>query len=221
LLASSIGERSDLGLMIGRYGDIQQGLGLAEEGLRIANIQQPDWRVIALAAMIRLHFLNGDAQNARKISGGELLGLISIPLPRYTVLISLANIELVLAEGDSARALTMCSALLTDLSRVAQVCIPEVLRCKAAILASVGRVEDAQHDLTQAASLAEKMGSKCNLWAIYASLAANHAMLGQRDEASLYRQKARPIIEQIANSLGMVGLREVFLNQSGVKSVME
>ncbi len=220
LLASTIGTRSDLAWIYGRYGAIGKGFTLIEEALEATEAKQPDWKDLPLAIKVRLHLLNGDVQSAEKTIGPLHLKPISIPYSRYTILICLANVELALAQKDPVRALALVEDLLAQVAPLTRVDIPEVLCRKADILIELERLEEAYQILTNARSAAERLGSKHDLLQILSSLAKANSKLGNPEEAEANREAARAIIQQIAESLHEIELSESFLKQPRIQALM-
>jgi hypothetical protein len=83
-----------------------------------------------------------------------------------------------------------------------------------------GQFDQAYQVLTQACSLAEKLGAKPQLWPCLAGLAIVNSKLGNHKEADANRQAARTIIHDIAESLQGVGLNDLFLKQAHVRMLM-
>jgi len=216
LLASTIGTRSDLSWIYGNYGALDLGLGLVEEALEITEVKQPAWRTLPLAVKVRLHLLKGETEIAKEFAGSALLEPVSIPYARYTVMVCMANVELGLAQEDYVGALSLVEDLLAHVTPLTRVDIPEVMCRKADILIGLERLEEAHQILTLAWSAAQRLGSKHNLWLILSDLMRVNATLGNHKEAEANRQEAQMIVEQIAESLREVGLRDSFLNQPQV-----
>jgi class 3 adenylate cyclase/tetratricopeptide (TPR) repeat protein len=220
LLASTIGTRSDLAWIYGRYGAIGKGFTLIEEALVATEAKQPDWKDLPLAIKVRLHLLNGNVQSAEKIVGPLPLRPIPIPYSRYTILICLANAELALAQNDPVRALALVEDLLVQVAPLTRVDIPEVMCRKADILIELERLEEAHQILTEARSAAERLGSKHDLLQILSSLTRVNSKLGNQKEAEGNRGAARAIIQHVAESLHEIGLGESFLNQPHIRALM-
>jgi histidinol phosphatase-like enzyme len=64
------------------------------------------------------------------------------------------------------------------------------------------------------------MGSKHHLWSIYIDLAGILIRLDQPEQADIYRQKARTIVEEIAEGLEVLDLSQSFLMQPRVRDLM-
>ena len=220
LIASGIGLRSELAWTYSYCGALEKGLDVVDQAFQVAETKQPTWRTFPQAAKTRMYLLQGDVQSARKVAGDTLLEPISIPYARYTIFLSLANIELAVASGDNKSALALAEELLNEVFPLTHVDIPEVLRWKAMALRRLERLDEAYQALTQARSLAEESRCDLYLWLILMELADVNSILGDQREAEADRQQARKIVEQIAESLREVGLRDSFLNQTRVQKLI-
>lgn len=220
LIASSIGMRSELAWMYSYCGALEKGLGVVDEALRVAETKQPAWKAFPQAAKIRMYLLQGDVQSAAQSAGTALFEPISIPYARYTIFLCLANIELAVSRGDHTLALALAEDLLTEVFPLTRVDIPDVLRWKAKALNGSGRIKEAHQALSEARSLAGKYGTLLHLWPVLADLAEVNSELGNHEEAEEDLKQSRKIIEQIAESLHELGLREPFLNQPRVRKLM-
>jgi class 3 adenylate cyclase/tetratricopeptide (TPR) repeat protein len=221
LIASSIGVRSELGLAYVSCGDFDRGLALIERAHQVAEEKQPAWSVFPQAAKVRAHLLHGDISSAQKIAGDVLLEPISIPYARYTIFLCMANIELAVSTGRHEQALKLIDDLLDEVLPLTRVDIPEVLRRKGDALFALGRLDEAHQVLTEACSMARGMGANPQLWPILASLSKVNSKMGNEKEAGKNIEQARRIIEQIAEDLREIGLRESFLNRPQVQAVMQ
>ncbi|MBI3739926.1 MAG: AAA family ATPase [Chloroflexi bacterium] len=220
LIASSIGMRSELAWFYAYCGVFEKGLDLIEQALRVAEEKQPAWRAFPQAARIRMFLLHGDTKSAWKIAGDTHFEPISIPYARYTIFLCLANIELAVSKGNYQPALTLSDELLNETAPLTRVDIPEVLRWKAEALLGLNRLDEARQTLTEGRSRAEALGAKPQLWPILASLAVVNSKLGNEKEAEANRREARAIIEQVAESLREIGLRDSFLSRPQVQALM-
>jgi len=220
LLASTIGTRSDLAWIYGNYGALDKGLALVEEALEITEVKQPAWKALPLAVKVRLHLLKGETELAKEIAGPALLEPISIPYARYTIMVSMANVELALTQKEHVRALSLVEDLLAHVTSLTRVDVPEVMCRKADILIGLERLEEAHQIQTKAWSAAKRLGSKHNLWQILSTLRMVNSKLGNNKEANANQEEARTIIQQIAESLHEVGLHDSFLNQPRVQKLI-
>jgi tetratricopeptide (TPR) repeat protein len=220
LIASGIGLRSELGWIYSYCGALNKGLEAIDRAFQVAETKQPAWKAFPQAAKIRAYLLQGQVRSAEQVSGGQLLEPISIPYARYTIFLSLANVELAFARGAHDLALALVEDLLNEVFPLTRVDIPEVLRWKGKALHGLGRLDESLQVLLQARALAQ--GSDCNLhlWPTLADLAEVHAQLGDPEAAQADRAEAKRIVEQIADSLREIGLRESFLSQPRVRELM-
>jgi class 3 adenylate cyclase/tetratricopeptide (TPR) repeat protein len=220
LIASGIGLRSELAWMYSYCGALDKGLNMVEQALQVAEAKQPAWKAFPQAAKIRMYLHQGDTQSARQAAGNGLLEPISIPYARYTIFLSLANIELAVSKGENEFALALAENLLDEVFPLTRVDIPEVLRWKGIALGGLGRRNESYQVLIHARSLAEASSCDLHLWRILVDLADVNSKLGNQKEAEADREEARKIVEQIAESLRDVGLRDSFLNQPRVEKLM-
>lgn len=220
LIASSIGLRSELAWFYAYSGAFEKGFELIEQALQVAEAKQPAWKAFPQAAKIRIHLLHGDVESAVKFAGNALFEPISIPYARYTIFLCLANIELAVSRGDHALGLCLADELLSETTPLTRVDIPEVLRWKGNALIGLGQFDEAHQVLMEACVRAEGLNAKPQLWSILASLSITNTQLGRDEEAEKNQKEARALMQQIAESLQEVGLRESFLNQPRVQALM-
>jgi tetratricopeptide (TPR) repeat protein len=220
LIASAIGLRSELSWIYAYCGALEKGLEVVDKAHQVAETKQPAWKAFPQAAKIRMLLLQGDRQSAQQAAGDNLLEPISIPYARYTIFLSLANIELAVSRGDHSLALALAEDLLTEVFPLTRVDVPDVLRWKAKALHGLERSDEALQVLTEARRLSEEFGGDLHLWPILAELAEVNSNLGNQEEAQANRESARRIVEQIAESLREVGLSESFMNQFRVQRLM-
>ena len=218
-LIASNSLRSELAWVYAYCGAFEKGYRLIEEAMQQAEAKQPAWRAFPQAGKVRMHLLQSDIASAERTAGKGLLEPISIPYARYTIFVLLANIELAFAKGEYNRAVTLSEELLSEVTPLVRVDLPEVLRWKGIALFALGRFEDAQHTLTEARSLAEKSNSNLHLWLILAGLAEVNSKLGDHKQAEDDWENARKIVKQIAESLREIGLQESFLEQPRVRAL--
>ena len=220
LIASSIGMRSELAWVYAYCGAYERGLSLVEQAIAVAEAKQPDWKAFPQAAKIRILLLQDDLKSAKEYAGDTLFEPISIPYARYTIFLCLANIELAICRGDHHTGLSLIEDLLNEVSPLTRVDIPDILRWKGKALLALEEFDEALQTLTQAHSQAKTLGAQPQLWLILESLAIANEKLGKVDEAEKDRETARKIIAQIAESLHEVRLRNSFLEQPRVRSLM-
>ena len=219
LIASGIGLRSELAWIYSYCGDLQKGLEVVDAAFQVATTKQPAWMAFPQAAKIRMYLLQGDLQSAQQAAGAGLLEPISIPYARYTIFLSLANIELAVAKGEYEFGIALAESLLNEVLPLTRVDIPEALRWKGLALIGLRQFDGAQLALTEARSLAEKYGCNLHLWAILETLAELAETCGRPEEAAASRKAALRIVEEIAESLREIGLADSFLNQPRVQKL--
>jgi tetratricopeptide (TPR) repeat protein len=217
LMAGSLWFRSELGWVYAYCGDFEKAHAVIGQAVQIAEAKQPAWRAFPQAAKIRIQLLQGDLRSAIRSAASDLFETIAIPYARYTIFENLANVELAVSNGEHEKGLGLANDLLNEAAPLTRVDIPEVLRWKGLALFGLNRSDEAYQVLTKACSLAEQSSSNFHLWAILADLADVNSKLGNEEEASKNRDQARGIIDQIAESLREVGLRDSFLNQPRVQ----
>jgi predicted ATPase/class 3 adenylate cyclase len=220
LIASGIGLRSELAWIYSYCGVLEKGLIVVDKALQVAEAKQPAWKAFPQAARIRMYLLQGDIPSAQQAAGDRLLKPISIPYARYTIFLSLANIELAVSRGDNELALRLAEDLLNEVFPLTRVDIPEVLRWKGIALQGVGRSDESYQILTQARSLAQQSGCDLHLWPILADLADLNSKLGNHQEATANRGAALRITDKIAASLHEAGLHDSFLNQPRIQKLL-
>ena len=219
LVASSTSHRAELGWFYGFYGGMERGLELLDQALELTIANQPNFRALPLAFIVRLHLLKGDLESAQRVAGPKPLEPISIPYSRYTISVCMANIELALAQKAYDRALAFAEDLLLKVSGLTEVDIPDVMRRKSDALVGLTRLDEANRVLTEACSRAQRLGSRHHLWSVLSSLAEVCSLLDQHEQADANRKQARLIVEEIAAGLHKIRLRDSFLNQPRVQAL--
>jgi hypothetical protein len=96
--------------------------------------------------------------------------------------------------------------------------LPEVLELLGQALFNLGREEESRSRLEEARNEAKAMDAKGNLWSILFHLSQLETVPKEADRLC---QKAREIIEFIANNTGRPLFRESFLNLPEVRAVIE
>jgi tetratricopeptide (TPR) repeat protein len=221
LIASGIGLRSELAWIYSYCGALDRGLDVIDKAVQMAETKQVPWKAMPQAAKVRMYLLQGDVQSAEQAAGDKLLEPISIPYARYTIFLSLANIELAVAKSDYSVALALTEDLLAEVSPLTPVDIPDVLRWKAKALLGLGRDDKALQVLMEARSRAEELGCNFHLWPILAELADVNTRLENPVEAQAHREGAHRILQQIVESLRELELSESFQNQPQIQRLIK
>jgi tetratricopeptide (TPR) repeat protein len=219
LMAGSIWFRSELAWVYAYCGAFEKAYELIDQVVQVAEAKQPGWKTFPLAAKLRVHLLQGDVQSAMQLAGNTLFEPISIPYARYTIFLCMTNIELAVSQGNHELGLRLADDLLNEVTPLTRVDIPDVLRWKGKALIGLGQFRQAHHVLTEACARARQLNAYPQLWSILEGLSTVNSKLGNEDEAESNQKEARVIIQQIAESLQEVGLRESFLSQPWVQAL--
>ena len=95
--------------------------------------------------------------------------------------------------------------------------LPEALLLQSRVFQSLGQADAVENNLNEARKVAEASESLWALWQIYAALAQLYT--GQRGDE--YQERARKVIQQIANNVGAEqGLKESLLSLPQVQRVL-
>ncbi len=91
---------------------------------------------------------------------------------------------------------------------------PEWLRIRAEALLACGKPDDAATSLTEAYAIAVARTLPLRQWRVSASLHHLHLLQGQADEARAARDAGLTLIDQLANQLDDVDVRDTFVTQA-------
>jgi len=224
-MVALISIRSMLAYVYGAVGAFARGLEAAEAALTCARKMRPAWSPLALAALARLHFLNGDwpaAEAARQTAGQVLTADANLPHVSYAFLVPLTQTEaeLALAHSDYARALTLADEMIAKIHSLGfRPFVPDGLYLKATVLLAQGQMGLARPLLEEARMQAEALGSRRSLWPILMALSEIEARSGDAAKAEDLRHQARQIVEYIASHLDDA-LRATFLNLPEVRAAV-
>jgi DNA-binding SARP family transcriptional activator len=124
--------------------------------------------------------------------------------------------ELALSQGDPETALETVEGLIESApgmepGRV----IPFLWQLKARALSTLGHREQALALMQEAIESAQAEGERFLLWRLHASLGRLYHSTGRQAEGEAELQKARELVEELANTLPDGELREGFLQQAG------
>jgi len=227
----SLAERTDFssGLVVLRtvqarlyrtLGALEQGIEVARLALATAEAKIPIFFTWAMAVLAEIHLRQGNLPAAtaavqQSTAGLEPENLVSMIL--YAA--PLAEAELALARQDHARALTVMDEYIANLRKFGmRLYLSEALLIKGQALLAQGRVEEARTTLAEGRAIAEAIGARRSLWPILKALGQIEAQRGNQAEAQALRQKAREIIEYIADH-APPEMRETFLNLPEVRNL--
>ena len=224
LVAALIGIRVDLAWLYGTLGAIDHGLETAHLALARTVAALSHWRPWVMAVLARLYLLKGDRAQAeaavRDCGQIPLRDLFARLLWSGANAVVLADGELALAQGDTARVASLMDNLLPHLRSLgARAFLSDALHLKGKALLAQGRLDDAQPVLADARAAAESIGSRRALWSILLALSEIEAQRGNQAEAETLRGLARAIVDYIAEHAGSAELRATFLNLPDVRAV--
>jgi ATP/maltotriose-dependent transcriptional regulator MalT len=225
-IAEAIGHRESLARIHLTFGQILTGLMVFPEARRhletgLALVQELGSGLFMLAATARLAtvlVLQNDLVQAKELLDTSLPaeypeGRMTIPLRRLWS----GRAELELAEGNPHRALEIVERLLASTANLAQYgphAVPYLSRLHAQALASIGRMQDAEIELQGTLSIALKQGQRPMLWRLHADLGIVYRALGRRNDAVREFSAAQTIVQELANNIPNITLRDNFLKQA-------
>ncbi len=210
---------AELAFTYAYLGAADPGLEAAQKALIMADEKGPSYRPYALAALAQNYLTNGDLPGTE----GAILQARSDShwgaFPMLCLTLDLADGRLALAQNEYRRARQVGEALLEQLRRFgARAYLPETLALLGEALLQLGRGEEARNRLQEGRKEAKEMGARGHIWPILFRLSA---MESDRQEAQRLRQKAREIIDFIADHAGEEYLRESFLALPEVQAVIQ
>jgi tetratricopeptide (TPR) repeat protein len=210
-----------LALIYGYLGDLQR----AREAARRADSlwsSMPLLASLGQALAASLHLRSGDRVEARRDLDQAGLNFAGNRLPEYaTWLINLIESELLLAEGEYARVLTVTDKAVSLIRKTGiRLFLSDVFYFRGKALLALGRAEEARAAFVEARAEAEAIGSRRSLWQILAALSELEARDGHPAGAESMRRQARDIVHFIADHTGDPGLRRSFLDLPGVRHLM-
>ncbi len=221
-LTVQIGTRADLAWLYGMLGEIEHGIVLAEVACARSEEHNNLLRSWPMAVLARLLILTGDLAEAEKAIGESyqtykernemLLAPIYVPL---------ADAELALARCEYERAASVTAKLLSYLHDY-QIrpfrADAHYLQCHA--LLGLGRVHEARQVLHKAYQEARSLGSQRTLWQILFLLSHIEACYGDVNHAGVLLQRARSMVQYIADHCGDEDLRTTFVHLPQVRVVV-
>lgn len=218
--------RADLAWAYGWLGDVPRGLALARQAEQ-AGGAVPNFQLLPLAALVRLHVRAGDLAAAQAVIATMRRKYRNFDdLKQVTGALVSAWADVVLAEASCALALRAEAQVVVWLDdfipqlRAGQLrhFMPEALWLHARALNTLGRISDAHAALTQARAEAEAIGSRRMLWQILATLSELAAQRGDDGETRALKHQAREHITYIADHCPPE-LRASFLHQPEVEQI--
>ncbi len=191
--------QSDLARLYADCGDTARGIELSERALAVADQRFPALRPWAVGALGHANILAGDLERARALLGEPPDLARDEYNPRFSIDTLRAHIELALADGDFARALTLCDALLeygqTNALRQYE---PDVLRLRALAWMGLEKWDEAAQALENARVSATEMTARWSLMDIFEAARALEMARGNVDAAKNFGAQANELREYIA-----------------------
>lgn len=225
-ITEAIGHRESFARLHLTFGQILIGLLDFTEARRhlesgLALVKELGSGLLMLGATARLAtalILQNDLVQAKKLIDTWLPveypeGRMTIPLRRLWS----GRAELALAEGNPQRALEIVERLLASTVNLAQYgphAVPYLSRLRARALATLGRMQDAETELQGTLPVARKQGQRPMLWRLHADLGAVYRVMGRRSDGVREFSAARTIIQELANNIPNITIRENFLKQA-------
>ncbi len=176
-------------------------------------------RGTVLAALASLHLVDGDCtaatdaiEEAKRNPYLDTWRVFGIPV-RLTIA------EVALAQGKNEYAAAAMEKLLVDLRPFGtRIYVPYALFLLGKALAKLGKPKDAREHLLEARDQAIAIGSRRILWRILYALSQNE---NDPIQAECLRIEARNVLQYIVDHIHQAELRESFLNQPDVRTVLE
>jgi tetratricopeptide (TPR) repeat protein len=201
-ITALIGTRADLAHAYGFLGDLETGLALGFQAIEAGRSRFALLMPWPLAVTARLLI-----QHGRLAEADALLSSLSFEALRRQIgfmvslwiHVGLAQVELALARGHPAEALSHATRLLhaLDASQVAYL-RPEALRLRAHSHLRLRAVDLAQADLQAALALSQAHGARRDQWSILADLSDVEALCGHLEAAERLRLSARREVQWLA-----------------------
>ncbi|HUG16160.1 MAG TPA: AAA family ATPase [Thermomicrobiales bacterium] len=128
-----------------------------------------------------------------------------------------AAVELALARGNPADALTTIETLIESIPDGPGDLSPYLTRLYGEILLAHGRLDDAERELRNAHEVATRLNYPLALWRVLATQRRLALARGQHDQADRADTDAREIIDGLASQLDDEEMREAFLSRALAK----
>jgi tetratricopeptide (TPR) repeat protein len=205
--------------MHSELGDLAGGWELeraaAEAGEHVGNVGVK----MVVTARIHLELLSASvSQAAATLNEMDQAGEESMPLELAGVL--RARAEVVLAEGDAARALALTQAHVAQLRQMGLLAyLPEALSRLAQALRLHGRVDQARASLLEALAQAQSMEAAMLEWRVLYDLGRLELEQGRPAAAQPHWGRALAIVTTIADHAPTAALRQSFLARPEVRAL--
>lgn len=208
--------RANLAAVYSDLGAVEQGLEVVRQALRIAETHLPVYRAYVLAALAQIHLSGGSLTEAESVIAQAKKDPNREAIPMFAPFISIAEGELMQAQGHYEHALSLSDTILTTLHQAGiQAPLPHVLFLQSQALLALGRVTTARERLQEARTVAEEMVNRRQLWPIL--IALSH-LEGDSAEVERLHQQTRGIVNYIFDHTPP-DLRASFLALSDVQAI--
>lgn len=210
--------RGDLAQLYGDLGAVAEGISLAEEAIASGRKVFPAMVSYPLGALAHLNVLQGNYASAHALADDALDRLEQDDV-RFGLGLSVAQVELLLAEGDY-QAAARTAERLVEYGRARHIRQAEALALTGygQALAALGELDRAAARVDEARALAEQTGARFSLWKVLAVLADIEQRRGNNERAALLRAQARAVIDYIAERTPE-GLRDSLLARRRVQEI--
>ena len=210
-----------LSVLYGRMGALPQALAYGHYAVKTAESAVPFWLPQALGSLALLYINLGDLDQAQAVIDRAHTSHQEHLLGFYSNYIPMAECELFMARQEYSRLLSLTDEILTyPESMNARGILPYFLYYRGMALMGLEQLEDAGSSLNEAYLLAEQHSVRHPLWKSSANLADLSVKLDRPEAAQKYRHAAQEVIDFICAHSGTSELRNKFLEQPDVKSVM-
>jgi tetratricopeptide (TPR) repeat protein len=214
--------QADLAWLYGMVGAFERGLELARLVLTRAETHFRYWQPVAAATLVRLHLLDRDLAEAEAAYQAAGLSTAGERFLYHSGIVSLAEGELRLAQGDPARTVALMDGLIAFLGKAgAHTYLADAQQLKGRALLALEQIQAAYKAFQAARVKAEALGSRRTLWQILFALSQIEAQRGNLTEADALRAQARAVVAYIADHVDAPELRASFLTQPHVRAVLE
>jgi tetratricopeptide (TPR) repeat protein len=217
--------RSDLGLTYALLGAFDKGILLAQAALATAEAGIPIMAGWPGGILTRLYLLKGDLHSAEEVAQRLKPSAVYKQQTRFMVPlwahVGIAEVELALASGDLAAAMTGANRLISDLRMDGvKLFLADALYTKGRVLVGQNSLESARAAFLEGCAAAEQIGSQQTLWPIVSALSELERELGNLEKARTLLAQAAKIVRSVADHAPSPELRDSFLTLPRTQKVL-
>lgn len=210
--------RAQLAFCLSGLGAHDRAMAIAQDGLDVATRLIPSWRGQPMGALALCTIRSGDAAAARQAV--ERFREIASPYDLSMIYLGMCEAELFLLIRDYAAALELTAAGERALKPYGlRIYLVDLVVYRGLAFMGLGQFDRAAEALGEAASMAERFGSRRVLWRALCALFECETRLG-RASAPETRRRALAEIEFLATNIAEDDLRQIFLAQADVRRVL-